>query len=80
VLANEVRRGRVDYCGSSRRYVLNGALDPGTVAALRALTLPEPNGSQPTSGERSARLSEPAGVVAASIPDYVCHPTKGRLG
>ena len=39
VLADEVRQGRVDYCGSSRRYVLNGALPEDVKAALSELDL-----------------------------------------
>lgn len=34
-----VRSGVVDYCGSSRRYVLNGGLDPDVKLALRDLEL-----------------------------------------
>jgi hypothetical protein len=39
VLNDELRRGRIDYCGSSRRYILNGALDDDTKIALRDLKL-----------------------------------------
>jgi hypothetical protein len=39
VLNDELRRGRIDYCGSSRRYVLNGALDRDTMIAVRDLML-----------------------------------------
>jgi hypothetical protein len=37
VLAEEVRLGRIEYRSTSRRYLLNGDLDPETAAALRAL-------------------------------------------
>ena len=34
VLRNEVRRGRIDYHSTTRRYVLNGGLDPALRQAL----------------------------------------------
>ena len=34
VLRNEVRRGRIDYHSTTRRYVLNGGLDPAVRKAL----------------------------------------------
>ena len=34
VLRNEVRRGRIDYHPTTRRYVLNGGLDPALRQAL----------------------------------------------
>jgi hypothetical protein len=37
VLRQEVEAGRVDYCGSSRRYRLNGGLPEDVKAALREL-------------------------------------------
>ena len=37
VLSDEVARGRVDYAGSSRRYILNGGLPADVRAALLAL-------------------------------------------
>jgi hypothetical protein len=37
ILRDEVRRGRVEYRSTSRRYVLNGEIDAATRAALRAL-------------------------------------------
>ena len=37
MLADEVRRGGVDYCGSSRRYVLNGGLTDDVKLAMSDL-------------------------------------------
>jgi hypothetical protein len=37
VLRDELRRGRIDYHGSSRRYVLNGGLPEDVKAAMRDL-------------------------------------------
>ena len=34
VLRNEVRRGRIDYHSTTKRYVLNGGLDPAVRKAL----------------------------------------------
>ena len=34
VLRNEVRRGRIDYHTTTKRYVLNGGLDPAVRKAL----------------------------------------------
>jgi hypothetical protein len=39
VLRDEVRRGRVDYLGFSRRYRLNGGLPDDVKLALRELEL-----------------------------------------
>ena len=39
VLRNEVRRGRIDYHPTTRRYVLNGGLDPAVRKALLDLGL-----------------------------------------
>jgi hypothetical protein len=39
VLNDEVRRGRIDYCRSSRRYLLNGGLPDDVKLALRDLEL-----------------------------------------
>ena len=39
VLRNEVRRGRIDYHPTTRRYALNGGLDPAVRKALLDLGL-----------------------------------------
>ena len=39
VLRNEVRRGRIDYHPTTRRYVLDGGLDPAVRKALLDLGL-----------------------------------------
>ena len=39
VLRNEVRRGRIDYHSTTRRYALNGGLDPAVRKALLDLGL-----------------------------------------
>jgi hypothetical protein len=78
ILNDEVARGRVHRAAG--RYSLNGVLDAETREGLLALSLPEPPATHPTSGDRAARLTEPAGLVASAIPDYVGHPTRLRLG
>jgi hypothetical protein len=65
VLRDEVRRGRVTYHSTSRRYRLNGALEPELRAALQAFAPPEPVDHSRPAGGRSRRRTESAGAIVA---------------
>jgi hypothetical protein len=64
VLNDEVRRGRVDYLGSSRRYRLNGGLPADVRAALLALGPGLGDASAPAPDRDRRRMPWSAGAEA----------------
>jgi hypothetical protein len=66
ILNDEVRRGRIAYHSTSRRYELNGAVEPELLAALRSLVaLEAADRSRPAGGRRERGEADPGGGGAS---------------